>query len=438
MWLHVTHLFQNISRHCTLQINTWVKMKVDLARCQFILQSRNLILTPCPRTEEKNVTPDKIDLDIWKTIMRENTIEAAKPLPADDLGDSILAATRELVQMWRLAGKTVPEKINDEQLRTVQELPTKSAKKKYLKYLAVKEGKKKTTKDKQKLKQETGKLLQKEVKNEEEHALKNTFLLQVWQKSFDLMYNWRTAQSMRFGQPLVLDMSYEIYMTQREMENTVSQLLECEGCNRRSLDPFHLYFCNLSSDGGYYKQLLKRYGDAWNNLLITATDKSYIDIFPKNTLVYLTADSPSVLNTFEHDKVYIIGSMVDKSIQTGLSHANAKRLKLTTARLPLDEYLNWNSGAKNLTLNQMINILLTVKETSNWQEALKFVPKRKHDGFLSVPLEHKNWSRTRKQQKSNNSESVKEAGWQKSTSNTNQSVEKSLARPKKQWWMDKD
>lgn len=386
---------------------------MGFARYHFMFHSRSLVLTPCSRIEEKNVSPDKIDLDIWKTIMKENATETPDPLSSEDSGDSFLAATRELVQMWQLAGKTVPENITDEQLRTVQELATKSAKKKFLKYLAIKEGKKKARKEKQKLKQETANILQKEVKNEERVELKNTFLLQIWQRTFDVMYSWRTAQSMVFGQSLVFDMSYENYMNRREMENTVSQLLECEGCNRRSLDPFHLHFCNLDLHGGYYKELLKRYGDAWDNLLITATDKSYIDIFPKDKLVYLTADSPFVLNTFQHDKVYIIGSLVDKSLQTGLSHANAKRLKLATARLPLDEYLKWNCGAKNLTLNQMINILLTVKETGSWQEALKYVPTRKHDGLLSVPPEQKYWSRMRKQR--NNFEAEKRARWQKST-----------------------
>ena len=72
---------------------------------------------------------------------------------------------------------------------------------------------------------------------------------------------------------------------------------------------------------------------------------------------------------------------MDRSIQSGLSLAKAKRLKLNTARLPLDEHLHWEIGAKNLTLDQMIRIMLTVKDTGKWEEALKFVPQRKHDGF---------------------------------------------------------
>ncbi|XP_067849198.1 tRNA methyltransferase 10 homolog C-like [Heptranchias perlo] len=439
MWLHVTHLLQSFGRHCTLQIKTQVKYKVGLARCQYMPHRRTLVLTPCLKNEEKKVSPEKLDLDIWKTVMKENATEAPKPLPSEDLGDSFLAATRELVQMWQLAGKTVPENITEEQLSIVQELPSKSAKKKYLKHLAIKEGKKKATKEKQKLKQEAAKHLQKERENEEGVALKNTFLLQFWQRSFDTMYNWRAAQSMIFGQPLVLDMSYESYMARREMDNTVSQLLECEGWNRRSLDPFHLHFCNLSPEGAYHKELLKRYGDAWDRLLITVTEKSYVDIFPKDKLVYLTADSPCILKTFQHDKIYIIGSIVDKSIQTGLSHANAKRLKLATARLPLDEYLKWDSGAKNLTLNQMISILLTVKETGSWQEALKFVPKRKHEGFLPDLMEKRYCSRTKNHKKTINSEPEKRARWQNSTLNSNRTVEKSLdSHKRKRWWAKED
>uniref|UniRef100_A0A3Q0SUR7 tRNA methyltransferase 10 homolog C n=1 Tax=Amphilophus citrinellus TaxID=61819 RepID=A0A3Q0SUR7_AMPCI len=193
---------------------------------------------------------------------------------------------------------------------------------------------------------------------------------------------WKTAQSMVFGQPLVFDMSYESHMSRREIENTVSQLMEVEGLNRRAADPYNLHFCNLRPDGPYMKELLQRYGaEMWERLLITSTDRQHVDLFPREQLVYLTADSPNVLRTFDHSKVYIIGALVDRSIQTGLSLANAKRLKLATARLPLDEFLHWEMGAKNLTLDQMIRIMLTLKDTGKWVEALRFVPKRKHDGF---------------------------------------------------------
>ncbi|XP_030636473.1 tRNA methyltransferase 10 homolog C [Chanos chanos] len=352
-----------------------------------------------PESEDKPT--EKLDLDVWKSVMRSQTLqeetqedEEEPGTPGEDAELSPLEASRQLVEAWRLAGKMVPDQMTEEQLETLAELTTKSSKKKFLKYLAIREGYKNARKEKKAKKKEDQKAesegeaegrdgeTDEEKDKEGESKLRNTFLLKFWDRSLDVLLGWRAAQAMRFGQPLVYDMSYEQHMSRREMENTVSQLLQSEGFNRQSSDPFHLHFCNLRPNGAYERELLKRYGaDTWGRLLITATPQSYVDVFPHESLVYLTADSPNVLRTFDHNKVYIIGALVDRSIQSGVSLANAKRLKLATARLPLDEFLYWELGAKNLTLDQMIRILLTAKETGSWEKALEFVPTRKHDGF---------------------------------------------------------
>nr|XP_046189534.1 tRNA methyltransferase 10 homolog C-like [Oncorhynchus gorbuscha] len=356
---------------------------------------------PLPQSKEDQ-TEEKLDLDIWKSVMRFQVpaVEEEKQggggaAPSGPGGGvagqevSPLEATRELIVMWRQAGKLVPEIMTDEELGILAEFQTKSSKKKYLKYLAIKEGHKNNHKQKQeKKKAERSERFREDDRirpggvRGEEGELRNTFLLQFWGRSLDKLLGWRSAQAMVYGQPLVFDMSYEQQMARREVENTVSQLMEVEGWNRRAPDPFHLHFCNLQLDGGYHRELVKRYGaEAWERLLITSTERRHVDLFPRDDLVYLTADSPNVLRTFDNSKVYIVGSMVDRSIQSGLSLANAKRLQLNTARLPLDDFLQWEMGAKNLTLDQMIRILLTLKESGRWEEALEHVPKRKHDGF---------------------------------------------------------
>ncbi|CAM4506211.1 unnamed protein product [Leuciscus chuanchicus] len=316
---------------------------------------------------------EKLDLDVWKTVMKTQAL----PENQSDPSPSTLDFNRELVEMWHQAGKFVPKDITDEQLQDLAALTTKSAKKKFLKFLAIKEAHKISKKEKRENKPKP-----EMITDGEERELKNTFLMKFWSGSLDRLQNWRAAQAMRFGQPLVYDMSYERHMTRREMENAVSQLMETEGFNRRSSDPFHLHFCGLTPGGAYHRELLKRYGaETWERMLITDTASQPADVFPREDLVYLTADSPTVLRQFDHRKVYVVGAIVDRSIQSGVSLANAKRLQLATARLPLDEYLDWDCGAKNLTLDQMIRILSTVKDTGNWKTALEFVPKRKHCGF---------------------------------------------------------
>ena len=48
------------------------------------------------------------------------------------------------------------------------------------------------------------------------------------------------------------------------------------------------------------------------------------------------------------------------------------------AKLPIDDYVLWGTGsAKNLTVEQVIRILLDLKVTNDWKYALKHVPKRK-------------------------------------------------------------
>ncbi|KAM9033151.1 tRNA methyltransferase 10 homolog C [Sarcophilus harrisii] len=343
---------------------------------------------------KENVPPiEKIDLDEWKNTMKSSLPEERSSLTTSE---DTLTVIREWIEMCRMLNREVPEHISDEDLKKIAECPSKKSRKKQLKFLYIKENHKKARKEKQARKRAEKDEIekQKQLGNDEESEnkeLKNTFLLPLQDRAFKSERDWRNAQAMIFGQPLVFDMAYENFMPERDLKNTVCQLLESEGANRKDIDPFHIYFCNLRVDSPYHKELLNRYKEKWNELLLTATEKSHVDVFPKERLIYLTADSPNVMTTFRHDKIYIIGSFVDKCSQPRVSYANAKRLNLASERLPLDQYLQWELGNKNLTLDQMMRILLTLKNTGDWEKALKFVPSRKYSGFHTDSINSKNF-----------------------------------------------
>ncbi|NXI08120.1 TM10C methyltransferase, partial [Irena cyanogastra] len=372
-------LLRRIVRSSVLPFVAQHGMKKDL----FPL-NRTLSLSLWLKQDKSCEPSEKVDLDEWKKVMKSGLQEEVSETASEPKELSSLAAARETLEMWRLAGRAVPENISEEQLKAFMECPSKSAKKKYLKYLHLKELYKKN--DKRKMDEKRERRLEAQDQASKTDETKKSPLVCLWSSTMNKAYNWRAAQSMIFGQPLVFDMSYEKEMSVREVTNAVRQIVMSESCNRRSVDPFHIHFCNLKDDSLYHREFIKNYREAWDKLLITVTDQCYTEIFPKDKLVYLTADSPKVMKTFDHDKIYIIGSMVDKSIKTGVSLARAKRLGLETAALPLEKYLLWSTGAKNLTLDQMMHILLTLKDTDDWKKALEFVPKRKYCGFVNKPV----------------------------------------------------
>ncbi|XP_071289635.1 tRNA methyltransferase 10 homolog C [Agelaius tricolor] len=372
-------LLRRIVRGSVLPFATQHGMKKDL-----FLLSRTLSLSLCLKQDKSCEPSEKLDLDEWKKVMKSGLQEEVSEMVSEPKELSSLAAARETLEMWRLAGRAVPENMSEEQLKTFMECPSKSAKKKYLKYLHLKELYKKN--DKRKMDEKRERRLEAQDQDSKTDETKKSPFVCLWSRTMDKAYNWRAAQSMIFGQPLVFDMSYEKEMSVREVSNTVRQIVMSESSNRRSVDPFHIHFCNFKDDSLYHREFIKNYREAWDKLLITVTDQCYTEIFPKDKLIYLTADSPKVMKAFDHDKIYIVGSMVDKSIKRGVSLARAKRLGLETAALPLDKYLLWSAGAKNLTLDQMMHILLTLKDTADWKKALEFVPKRKYCDFVNKPV----------------------------------------------------
>ncbi|PVU87537.1 hypothetical protein BB559_005996 [Furculomyces boomerangus] len=209
-------------------------------------------------------------------------------------------------------------------------------------------------------------------------------------------------QQKNSGINIVLDMSYDELMVEHEITSIGSQVMRCYSANKNSLCPVNLYITKL--EGKTKKRFDERISEHlnWKQEHIKFLDESsYYDYFvgkkfpsfetnnetdknledesvcnPKD-IVYLTADSDNVVNELDPKKVYIIGGIVDKNRYPKLTEKKAIEQGISTARLPIDQYLKM-STRKVLTVNHVFEILLEFISTKDWEKSfLKVIPQRK-------------------------------------------------------------
>lgn len=68
--------------------------------------------------------------------------------------------------------------------------------------------------------------------------------------------------------------------------------------------PSFIILCNIFSSKN----------DKWlqNSPYCNATSLSYLDLFPRDQLVYLSPDSPNIMSKYEHNVTYILGGIFQK------------------------------------------------------------------------------------------------------------------------------
>ncbi|KAG0721849.1 Mitochondrial ribonuclease P protein 1 [Chionoecetes opilio] len=215
---------------------------------------------------------------------------------------------------------------------------------------------------------------------------------------------------MLFGQPLVVDMDFEKHMTNKERQNCAYQIQMMISANRKHQDPYSLELHNapptldtmtrleryvpplydvrhLSNSNLNFAESLEVLVMALEALHkeakplglevswlrprkaqvrrmmascheksgrapggpeypVPINPKSYLDKYPKEQLVYLTPHCQEELLVYDHNAVYIIGAIVDKSSGEPLSLAKAKREGIRMQKLPLDSFFPVNTGMR--------------------------------------------------------------------------------------------
>ncbi|XP_053321774.1 tRNA methyltransferase 10 homolog B [Spea bombifrons] len=187
------------------------------------------------------------------------------------------------------------------------------------------------------------------------------------------------------GPRLCIDLSMTEHMSRKEISRLATQIRRLYGSNKKLAKPFWLYLTGFVENSLLYDECV-RMNDGFMNYLVDKTEDGFLDIFPLETIIYLTPDSENVLEAIDPENVYVLGGLVDESVQKKLTYRKACESGVQTARLPIQEYMVKNPNVKNfhskiLAINQVFDVLATYLETHNWPEALKAgVPPGK--GFL--------------------------------------------------------
>ncbi|KAM0793739.1 hypothetical protein ACM66B_001161 [Microbotryomycetes sp. NB124-2] len=221
----------------------------------------------------------------------------------------------------------------------------------------------------------------------------------------------------RFGARIVIDCAFDELMNDREIKSMSSQLGFCYAANKSTTRPFDLMITSLNGrlkarfdalqDKAHeswknvewwtegYERLWQQQdeapssgGDETNEIQPVASTSNLVEIgvkkgqprstCSKNSVVYLTGDSPNVLSSLEPGKTYVLGGIVDRNRYKKLCLDKAETQGVQHAQLPIGQYLPDLPTRKVLTVNQVYEIMVKWAETEDWAEALKSVmPERK-------------------------------------------------------------
>ncbi|XVF75200.1 hypothetical protein PTKIN_Ptkin13bG0168400 [Pterospermum kingtungense] len=185
----------------------------------------------------------------------------------------------------------------------------------------------------------------------------------------------RLTQAKQTGPNIVLDLEFSHLMTHSEIHSLVQQIMYCYAVNGRCSFPAHLWLTGCQGEMETQLQRLPGF-DKW---IIEKEKQSYIQAFSeqKDNLVYLTADSETVLHELDSTKVYIVGGLVDRNRWKGITMKKAEEQGIHTAKLPIGNYMKMSSS-QVLTVNQVVEILLRFLETRDWKTSFfQVIPQRK-------------------------------------------------------------
>lgn len=143
---------------------------------------------------------------------------------------------------------------------------------------------------------------------------------------------------MMFGPHMIVDMSLLPLLRPSEWCATGRHIRKLHHKNRLCRFPFHFIFAGCDREHVSWADINNRYfPNGIDSHLFTVTELDYLDIFPREQLVYLSPDAPLTLTEYDPEKVYIVAALADELPRPRLTLRRATADGIETRRLPVEK-----------------------------------------------------------------------------------------------------
>ena len=261
-----------------------------------------------------------------------------------------LALAKLEYESLKLNGETeLPSALNDEEWNHLAMKRSVASKRKYLRFLFLNELRRSNHKKKQEARRAHADEVRQHRIQQKEAEEKGTghLVYGLWNNCIFIKFNdvymnrirnTKVMLAMTRGQQIVFDCGYGSSMMHAEQVRASQQFCTAFNVNRMNCDPFYIHLCNFLREDNSSSLLLRSLPTLCNdNFPASVHESSYLDMFPKDKLVYLTPHCRNEMVEYDHDAVYIIGYLVDLKEAEPLSLAKAKKENLKMQKLPLDK-----------------------------------------------------------------------------------------------------
>ncbi|KAL4481077.1 hypothetical protein ABPG72_015032 [Tetrahymena utriculariae] len=189
------------------------------------------------------------------------------------------------------------------------------------------------------------------------------------------------------GQPIILDMQFLDMLEDKEFKSLVKQLCYMQSSNKKAAQPCRFIISSVSPK--LRQALNANNADKWG---IEILDQHYLDLFPKENLVYLTGDTDQDLNELDKQCAYIIGGLVDHNRLKNVTLNAATEQGIKVQRFPIQNYLKLEASSI-LACNHVFDIMVQRANGKSWNESLQTgIPVRKVvaliENGVEIPTEH--------------------------------------------------